>query len=217
MLKLIITNRRYSSWSLRGWLAARLSGLPFEEEYVDIYAPGWAEQRRTGVFAQAAGKVPILIDGEAVVWNALGIIDWLDRKSGGARFWPEWGPARAFAVSAAAEMQGGFLALRQNCPMNCMRHYPGYAIAPEALPDIARVDELWSTGLGRFGGPWLGGEHWGAADILFAPVASRLTTYDAQLSPEANGYRQRVMAHPDVADWLAEAARETVLKPEYEY
>ncbi|PZU46913.1 MAG: glutathione S-transferase [Sphingomonas sp.] len=216
-MKLIITNRRYSSWSLRGWLAARLSGLPFEEAYVDIYASDWAVQRTEGVFAQANGKVPILTDGDAVSWNALGIIDWLDRKSGGGRFWPDLGPARAFAYSAAAEMQGGFMALRQKCPMNCMRHYPGFAIAPEALSDIARVDELWSNGLDRFGGPWLGGDRWGGADILFAPVASRLTTYDAVLSPEANGYRQRIMSHPDVADWLAEAAKETVLKPEYEY
>lgn len=231
MLTLILTNRRYSSWSLRGWLAARHSGLSFAEEMVDIYAADWAAQRSQGVFARANGKVPILVDdmvdpevgppsqaGEpAVIWNALGIIDWLDRKSGQTLFWPRDGWARAWAVSAAVEMQAGFQALRQHLPMNCMRHYPGWTVAPEAEADIARVDVLWREGLSRFGGPWLAGADWGAADILYAPVASRLTTYDVKLSPEADAYRQRAMAHPLVAEWVAAAAHETVLKPDYEF
>lgn len=227
MLKLIITNRRYSSWSLRGWLAARHSGLPFVEEMVDIYAPGWATQRSQGVFARANGKVPILVDDEpggsatagepAVIWNALGIIDWLDRKSGQTLFWPRDGWARAWAVSAAVEMQAGFMALRQHCPMNCMRHYPGWTTAPDAGADIARVDALWTEGLARFGGPWLSGADWGAADIMYAPVASRLTTYDVKLSDNAEAYRQRAMAHPLVAEWVTAAAAETVLKTDYEF
>jgi glutathione S-transferase len=217
MLKLILTNRRYSSWSLRGWLAARQSGLPFEKQMVDIYAPDWATLKTTGIYAQANGKVPILVDGDSIIWNAIGIIDWLDRKSGGTRFWPADGNARAFATSAAVEMQAGFNALRQHCPMNVMRHYPGWTLAPEAAPDVARVQTLWETGLARFGGPWLAGGAWGAADILYAPVASRLTTYDVALSPQADAYRQRAMAHPLVAEWVAAAAHETRLQPAYEY
>lgn len=221
MLKLVIANRRYSSWSLRGWLAAKQSGLPFEAEMVDIYAPDWATQKTSGIYGQANGKVPILVDTDeqppAVIWNAIGIIDWLDRKSGGTRFWPRNGNARAFALSAAVEMQAGFMALRQHCPMNVMRHYPGWALAPEAAPDVARVQILWETGLDRFGGPWLGGADWGAADILFAPVVSRLTTYDVKLSPAADAYRQRAIAHPLVGEWIAAAAAETVLQPNYEF
>ncbi len=221
MLKLILTNRRYSSWSLRGWLAARHSGLPFQEEMIDIYAPDWPARKTTAPFAQANGKVPILVDSDhqppAIIWNALGIIDWLDRKSGGTRFWPMDGNARAFAMSAAVEMQAGFQALRQHCPMNCTRHYPGWQVAEAALQDIARVDQLWHNGLQRFGGPWLAGVNWGAADILYAPVASRLTTYDVKLSPEADTYRQRAMDNPQVAQWVAAAAQETVLKADYEF
>lgn len=217
MLKLIITNRRYSSWSLRGWLAAKQSGLPFEEEMVDIYAENWPQLKTTGVYAEANGKVPILLDADATIWNAIGIIDWLDRKSGGTRFWPRNGNARAFALSAAIEMQAGFTALRQACPMNVMRHYPGWALAPEAAPDVARVQQIWETGLDRFGGPWLSGADWGAADILYAPVASRLTTYDVPLSPAADAYRSRAMAHPLVAQWVAAAAAETSLLPAYEF
>jgi glutathione S-transferase len=158
-----------------------------------------------------------MVGEPAVIWNALGIIDWLDRKSGQTLFWPRDGWARAWAVSAAVEMQAGFLALRQHCPMNCMRHYPGWALAPEAEGDVTRVDTLWQEGLKRFGGPWLAGANWGAADILYAPVASRLTTYDVRLSPEADAYRTRAMAHPLVAEWVAAAADESVLKPAYEF
>ena len=217
MLKLIITNRRYSSWSLRGWLAVRHAGLPFEEVMVDIYAGDWPERKRQPDLAPANGKVPILWDGEAAIWNAIGIIDWLDRATGGTRFWPRDGNARAFAVSIAVEMQAGFQALRQHCPMNCMRHYPGWQLHPDAAADVARVDRLWTEGLARFGGPWLAGESWGAADILYAPVASRLTTYDVRLSADAEAYRARAMAHPLVAEWVRDAASETVLNPAYEH
>jgi glutathione S-transferase len=226
-MQLIITVRRYSSWSLRGWLAARHSGLPFEERFVNIYAPDWPERRLTRPFAESGGKVPILIDGDverpdvaahqqAVIWNAIGIIDWLDRKSGGTRFWPRDGVARAWGMSIAVEMQAGFTALRQHCPMNLGRHYPGWALHPDAAKDVARVDQLWSQGLERFGGPWLLGDQWGAADILYAPVASRLT-YDVALSPPAEAYRARAMAHPLVAEWAAAAAEEGIVQPAYEF
>ncbi|WP_199556287.1 glutathione S-transferase [Sandaracinobacteroides hominis] len=216
-MKLYIANRRYSSWSLRGWLAAKQSGLPFEEVMVDIYADGWAAQKTEGVFGEGNSRVPILEDDGAVVWNALAIIDWLDRKSGGTKFWPTEPKARAFATSIAAEMQAGFLPLRQNCPMNCMRHYPGWTVAPDAEADVARIDWLWRTAIERFGGPWLGGAEWGGADILFSAVVSRLTTYDVKLSPLSDAYRARAIAHPLVAEWIAAAADETRLLPHYEF
>lgn len=217
MLKLVFANRRYSSWSLRGWLAARHSGLPFQEVLVNLYAEDWQARRAQPDIAIAAGSVPVLWDGDIAVWNGMAIIDWLDAKSGGARLWPADPAARAFALSAAMEMQAGFVPLRQNCPMNVMRHYPGFAIAPEAQANIARIDWLWLTAIERFGGPWLGGADFGGADIMYAPIASRLTTYDARLSPVADAYRQRLMAHPLVEEWVAAAAQETQLQPKYEF
>ncbi len=217
MPTLWITSRRYSSWSLRGWLAARLSGLSIEIGFVDIYAADWPERRATEPFARAGGKVPVLVDGGAVIWNALGIVEWLDRASGGTRFWPADGLARAFAWSAAAEMQASFAALRRHCPMNMMRHYPGWQLHPEAVPDVERVAMLWQHGLARFGGPWLAGPDWGAVDLMYAPVASRLATYDVALPAAAEAYRARSLDHPLVAEWVAEAARETILNPAYEF
>jgi glutathione S-transferase len=217
MLKLLIGSRRYSSWSLRGWLAAEQSGLPFTTEMVGLYEPDWPERRRQPDLAVAGGKVPVLWGGETASWNALGIIDHLDRLSGGTRFWPTEPAARAWSVSAAAEMQASFAALRSACPMNVMRRYRGFALPEAARADADRIDALWSAGLARFGGPWLAGEKWGAVDILYAPVASRFETYDVALSLEADAYRDRAMAHPLVARWVAAAAEEVVLQPAYEF
>lgn len=217
MLTLIVANPRYSSWSQRGWLAMKHSGLPFTAQWVNLYAPDWPTRRAEADIAIADGKVPVLHDGDHVAWNALGIIGWLDQRSGGARFWPADPAARAFALSIAAEMQGGFQLLRQNCPTNFAATWPGWQAPDSIAADVARIDHLWSVAIDRFGGPWLGGAEWGAADILFAPVASRFTTYDIALGPAADAYRQRAMAHPLVLEWLAMARADPVLNPAYEF
>lgn len=217
MLRLVIGNRAYSSWSLRGWLAARHSGLPFEELFLPLYEADWEQTRARPELAPSDGRVPILWEGSTASWNALGIIDHLDRLSGGTRFWPADGAARAFAASIAAEMQSSFQALRGFCPMNTRRRYPGFSLSAEALADVRRVEALWEQGLSRFGGPWLAGPDWGAADIMFTPVASRFTTYDVALSPAAEGLCQRLMAHPFMAEWCAAAATEGHLLARYEF
>ncbi|MFQ3595009.1 MAG: glutathione S-transferase C-terminal domain-containing protein [Sphingomonadaceae bacterium] len=217
MLKLFIGNRAYSSWSLRGWLAARQSGLPFQTLFLPLYEADWETTRSRPELAPSGGKVPILWDGDVAAWNALGIIDHLDRLSGGTRFWPADGAARAFAASIAAEMQASFQALRGFCPMNTRRHYAGFQLSADAAADTRRVEALWEEGLARFGGPWLAGDSYGAADILFAPVASRFTTYAVQLSEAAEAYRARAMAHPWVAEWVADAETEGHRLARYEF
>ncbi len=216
-LRLIIGNRRYSSWSLRGWLAARHAGLPFETELVNLYAPDWAARRAKPDLAVSGGRLPVLWDGAVAAFHSLGIIAHLDRRTGGTCFWPRAPEAHAFAASVAAEMQSSYAALRRHCPMNVMRHYPGWSLDPEAGGDVARIDSLWREGLARFGGPWLAGADYGAADILFAPVASRFTTYAVALSPAAEAYRARAMAHPFMGEWIAAAEREVWRQPAHEF
>lgn len=217
MLRLAIGNRAYSSWSLRGWLAAKQAGLPFEEIFLPLYEADWDAVKAQPLLAPSGGKLPILWEGDAASWNALAIIDHLDRISGRTRFWPADGPARAFAQSVSTEMQSGFQALRGFCPMNTRRHYPGFALSREAEADVRRVEALWEQGLARFGGPWIAGSSFGAADIMFAPIASRFTTYDVALSPAAEALRQRLMAHPFMTEWLAAAEAEGHLLQRYEF
>src|SRR5688572_14255533 len=121
MLKLFIGNKAYSSWSLRGWLAVRQSGIEFEEIVVPLYDEAWDKRREGDEFAPSSGKVPILWDGDIVVWDSLAIIEYLADKTGRERFWPEDGAARGMARSMAAEMHSGFANLRRDYSMNVRR------------------------------------------------------------------------------------------------
>lgn len=210
-MKLFIGNKVYSSWSLRGWLAVKHSGLPFEEEVVPLYDAAWAERRKAPEFVASNGKVPVLWDGDIAVWESLAIIDYVDEKTGGERgFWPDDMAARALARSMAAEMHAGFVPLRQNHSMNLRKQYAPAPLLPEVQSDVARITALWADARTRFGagGDFLFGE-WSAADIMFAPVVTRLLTYSIPLSEDAANYCAAVMAHPHMAEWVAAAAEES--------
>jgi glutathione S-transferase len=217
-MKLFIGNKAYSSWSMRGWLAAKQSGLLFEEVTVPLYDEAWSQRREGAEFAPSSGKVPILWDGDAVVWDSLAIIDWLADKTERALFWPEDEASRAAARSMAAEMHSSFVALRRNCPMNVRRRFPPQAPNPEVMADVERIVTLWAQARARWGG---GGDYlfgaWGAADIMFAPVVTRFVTYSLPVPRFAIAYGEAVLAHPDVAEWLHGAAEESWVIDRYEH
>jgi len=157
-MKLIIGNKNYSSWSLRGWLAAKQSGLHFEEIQVPLYTDDWQPQKREmGEIQPSHGKVPVLWDGEAVVWDSLAIIEYLSDKVGRDRFWPKADDARAMARSMVAEMHSGYQALRTQCPMNVRRRVEGAKIDEVAKGDVVRILTLWAEARARYGkgGPFL--------------------------------------------------------------
>ena len=233
MLQLFIGNKAYSSWSLRGWLAVRASGLSFEEVVVPLYDADWDRRRGGDEFAPSAGKVPILWDrasdadgdGRAdadtgpagadaaepiVVWDSLAIIDYLDERTGGTRgYWPRALAPRAMARSMAAEMHAGFAALRRDRPMNIRRIAPPAPLGPDAEADVGRIVQLWAEARARFGGEgdYLFGD-WSAADMMFAPVVSRFITYSIPLPPFALAYMQAVISHKCMQDWIGGAQAE---------
>ncbi|WP_294390225.1 glutathione S-transferase [uncultured Sphingomonas sp.] len=217
MLRLIIGNKAYSSWSLRGWLAVKQSGLPFAEEVVAMYADDWAERRAKPDLAVSNGKVPIVWDGDVAVWESLAIIDHLADRVGRNLFWPADDTARAFARSIAAEMHAGFVDLRRECPTNFRRRYDPTPVSDAATTDVARIASLWRQALDRFAGEggFLFGE-FGAADIMFAPVVSRFDTYALPLPDFAQVYCARMLAHPWMQQWYAEAAVEPWVLDRYE-
>ncbi|MBX9815044.1 MAG: glutathione S-transferase family protein [Sphingomonas sp.] len=208
-MKLIIGNKAYSSWSLRGWLACKQSGLVFEEAVVPLYDADWDQRRQGDEFAPSSGKVPVLWDGEAVVWDSLAIIEYLNEKSGGDRFWPEDSSARAMARSMAAEMHSGFAALRRDCPMNIRQAFPPRQQSAEVLADLQRIMELWAQARARYGGDgaFLFGE-FGAADIMYAPVCTRIVTWSLPIARFAPAYIDAVLHHPFMQDWIAAAQEE---------
>ena len=201
MLKLFIGNKAYSSWSMRGGLAVRQSGLPFEEIVVPLYDEDWAERRESDAFAPSAGKVPILWDGDVVVWDSLAIVEFLADRVGRDLFWPRDEAARAMARSMSAEMHSSFANLRRELSMNIRRRYPPKPLSEGCTADLARVFELWAQARARFGGG-------GAADIMFAPVATRLVTYSVPLPRFVLSYLEALFAHRHVQDWIAGAQGE---------
>jgi glutathione S-transferase len=217
LLKLIIGNRAYSSWSMRGWLACRQSGEEFEELVVPLFDEQWDRRREGDEFAPSLGKVPILWDGECVVWDSLAIVEFLADRVGRNVFWPEDDTARGMARSMAAEMHSSFANLRRELPMNVRRSYPPKELSDPVRGEINRIMQLWAQARARFGGTgdYLFGD-WCAADIMFAPVVTRFITYGVRVPPFAGTYMKAVLSHPHVAEWIDAAQDEPWVIEQYE-
>lgn len=208
-IKLIIGNKAYSSWSLRGWLAAKQSGLHIEEVVVPLFDEQWNARKREEDLAPSSGKVPILWDGDVVVWESLAIIDYLADKVGRDRYWPKDDVARGMARSMAAEMHSSYTSLRRECPMNVRKSFTGVTVSEETRADAIRILQTWAEARSRFGkgGPYLFGT-FSAADIMLAPVVTRFVTYGFTLPGFAQSYVEAMMAHPWMEEWVSAAAEE---------
>ena len=217
MLKLIIGNKAYSSWSLRGWLAVKQSGLPFEEITVPMFDEEWERRRGGQEFAPSGGKVPILWDEAAVIWDSLAIIEWLGDKVDRDRFWPKDDAARGMARSMAAEMHSSYENLRRDCPMNLRKHFPARELSDNVRAELVRIFELWAQARARHGsgGPYLFGT-FGAVDIMFAPVVTRFVTYSVQVPRFAAAYMDAILSHPWVQEWMEAAQEEPWVIEKYE-
>ena len=209
-LHLIIGNKNYSSWSFRPWLAMRVAGIAFAETVISLDAPDF-KARLTAL--SGAGKVPVLIDGEARIWESLAILEYLAEKFPAAGLWPAAPAARAHARAISSEMHAGFSSLRRRLPMNVWRPVIPRAL-DEAAADVARIDAIWSECRARSGagGPFLYGA-FGAADAMYAPVVWRFHTYGVEVSAAARDYMRVHMALPAWAEWREAAIREPWVLP----
>jgi glutathione S-transferase len=213
MLKLFIGNKNYSSWSMRPWVLLKQAGIPFEEVMVrfDAFSADSQFKQRLGPLSPA-GKVPVLVDGDLVVWDTLAIAEYLAEQYPQHRLWPDATAARARARSICAEMHSGFQALRGACMMNIEASLPDIgALAwrdkPALRADVARIVEMWSELLAEHGGPMLFGA-FSIADAYFAPVCMRLKTYALPVPGAISAYVERVGALPGVRAWTDGALAE---------
>lgn len=201
---LIIANKNYSSWSLRAWLALAQAGIVFDEVRIALGMPDTKEKL---LGYSPAGKVPVLIDGSAKVWESIAICEYAAERWPEKRLWPADRAARAHARSVSAEMHAGFAALRAAMPMNCRSRYPGKGRSAAVDADIARIEALWGDCLKRHGGPFLFGA-FSIADAMYAPVVSRFLTYDVKLVGALQQYAQAVLELPAMREWYAAGAAE---------
>ena len=209
MKTLHIGNKNYSSWSLRPWILMTELAIPFKER-LHVFGPTF-DARGAG---SPANKVPCLIDDGRIVWDSLAIAEYLAEDH--PPVWPKDRDARAWARSAAAEMHSGFQALRNDCSMNCGVRVKLHTHSEALAKDVERMAELWNEGLARFGGPFLAGPAFTAADAFFAPVAFRVQSYGLTLPGPAAGYAARLLALRGMKRWYEDALAEPWRDPPHE-
>lgn len=210
-MQLIIGNKNYSSWSLRGWLAVKACGHTFEEIVIALRQP---DTKARILEWSPSGKVPCLIDNGLAVWDSLAIAEYLAEET--PSLWPLDGAARAVARSVSAEMHSGFATLRDLMPMNVRAVISDVERTPELNADIRRIEEIWINCRKRFGtnGPYLFGEY-SIADMMFAPVCFRFDTYGIQLDGIASEYLRAMLTHPHMQEWKTATLAEQAVIAEY--
>ncbi|MGH8033880.1 MAG: glutathione S-transferase family protein [Lysobacterales bacterium] len=203
MLTLYITNKNYSSWSLRPWVLLKQLNIPFTEKLVPFSGKTAAATFRT---FSPSGRVPCLVDGEMTVWDSLAITEYLAEDY--PAVWPHSQEARAWARCATAEMHSGFQTMRNMCTMNVGLRINLNALSESLRADWSRIDSLWCEGLKRFGGPFLAGREFTGVDAFYAPVAFRVQTYSPPLSAAATEYVNRMLSLPAMKLWQESALAE---------
>lgn len=203
MYALYIGNKNYSSWSLRPWVLMRALSIPFEERLVNFEkGSNWSRFRDFS----PSGRVPCLHDGTKAIWDSLAIIEYLAERHAGV--WPENADTRAWARCVVGEMHSGFTVLRGLCPMNCGLRVALKEMGQALRDDLARIDEIWTEGLARFGGPYLAGPEFGAVDAFFAPVVFRVQTFGLLLGDAARVYAELMLGHAAMQEWYRAALQE---------
>lgn len=211
MKTLYITNKNYSSWSLRPWVLMKELQIEFEEIMTPLNTGNyWQDFRKFS----PNGKVPCLQDGQYTVWDSLAIIEFLHESH--ANIWPSDKSARTWARCASAEMHSGFPAMRNQCPMSCGLRINRYTIDDALQHDINRIDEIWNHGLDQYKGPFLAGNTFTAVDAFFAPIVFRVQTFNLPFSKKAQKYMQVILSLSSVQDWYAAALKETWREIEHE-
>ncbi|MBA3323879.1 MAG: glutathione S-transferase [Rhodobacteraceae bacterium] len=203
---LAIGDRAYSSWSLRGWLAFAAFGIEVDTVDLPMDSPEFAAG--LAAFAPARTVPALRIDGVGVLWDTLAIAETLAERHPEVAFWPEDAGDRALARALAAEMHAGFAPLRRACPMDLRAAYAGFEPDAAVRADLDRIEALWAAPHARGGparGPWLFGAH-SLADVFYAPVASRIATYDLPVGSAAQDYVAAHLSHPAFRAWRAAAS-----------
>lgn len=200
-MKLVVASKRYSSWSLRPWLAMRVAGVPFDEQVILLRQP---ETSAEIAKYSPSGVVPVLQDGDLTVWDSLAIIEYVAERFPDAGLWPAEVKARAVARSVSAEMHSGFQPLRAGCPMNLAMRFAARERGDAVNASVARVCAIWRELRATHGadGPFLFGRFC-AADAMFAPVVMRLDGYSIAVDAVCRAYMDAIIALPAFQEWRA--------------
>jgi glutathione S-transferase len=203
-LTLYVGSKRYSSWSVRPYLALAHTGAAFEDKTIFL---DQADTKANIAKVTPAGRVPVLHTDGLIIWDSLAICEYINERFPAAQLWPADQRQRAKARTISAEMHAGFAALRRDMPMDIGGKRAGQGHTDEALTDARRVMAIWREALAASGGPFLFGA-FSIADAMYAPVATRFVTYGVDLDAQCRAYVDAIYGFPPMQRWCAEAARE---------
>jgi glutathione S-transferase len=206
-LTLYVGNKRFSSWSLRPYLALAQSGLPFEDKLIWLRRPDSAAEI---LKVNPAGRLPVLVHDGLTIWDTIAICEYVNELAPAAQLWPADRARRAWARSISAEMHSGFAALRTHMSMDLCSDLKGQGHVPEALADAKRIQTIWREALAASSGPFLFGG-FSIADAMYAPVTTRFTTYGVELDATCRAYVDAVAALPGMQAWKRAAQTEPAL------
>jgi glutathione S-transferase len=211
MMKLVIGNKTYSSWSMRPWILMKHFELPMEEILIKLDLP---ETTQEILKFSPSAKVPALIDNGLVIWESLAIMEYLNEKFPNKQMYPKDEAQRAIARSVSAEMHAGFAILREHLHFHAKREFSNYDLGP-ALKDIQRIKNIWEENLKKSGGPFLFGD-FSIADAMFAPVICRFKTYGVPTEGVVKKYFETMLNLPSVKSWYQGAMAEDFIAADHE-
>jgi len=205
---LYIGNKNYSSWSLRPWLALKWGRIAFDEKIIPLGGEGYGQSQIKEVRdVSPSGRVPALHVGDVVIYESLAICEWAGEQA--PSLWPSDSLTRADARAASSEMHAGFAAVRRDMSCNIRRRLASEPSWPDdTRTDLAQLFALWERVLKRYGGPFLFGQR-SIADAMFAPVCTRLRTYQVTIPDFARRYCDAVFADAAFQEWERAGEAET--------
>jgi glutathione S-transferase len=202
---LTISSKNYSSWSLRGWLMVKFSGIAFSEVFIDSDS---AQNRAELLLLSPSILVPRLEHSGSKVWDTLAIGEYLNEIVPHAKLLPSNPIHRAHCRSICGEMHSGFASLRGSLPMNIKAKFKDFKIWSKAQLDIDRILIIWEECLTTYKGPYLFGKSPTLADAMFAPVVTRFQTYNVPVSGLCQRYCDQIMSLPQMKEWVMGALQE---------
>ncbi|MBV1866191.1 MAG: glutathione S-transferase [Rhodobacteraceae bacterium] len=211
---LAISDKTYSSWSLRGWLLFAKFNIPVTCHSAKMYHEEFAQMLSS---FQPARLVPAMKFDGIVVTDTLAMAETLAEQNPDANMWPADAAARALARSLCAEMHAGFGAMRNDCPMNLRRYYPDFQPTKDVQADAKRAEYLWGLARSEFraSGPWLFGDY-SIADVFYAPLATRFATYNLPRNPLSDAYIHAHLADEKFRQWRAMGFAQNYSQPGYD-
>lgn len=190
---------RLYSWPQSSASGARwaLEELGLSYEYVKLDNAKREHRTPEYLAINPNGKVPTLVDGDAVIWESNSILRYICNKQGGHALYPSDPVARSQVERwmdwQLASLNNPYLGIFKETKKPAAER--GASWATDAKELKTQLDIL-EAGMG--GQPWLAGQAMSLADICLGPIVHRCLDFPVELPGLASlrAWRDKVTARP---------------------